>query len=211
MKKPFKAYIYVLRDPRNNAVRYVGFTQKTLSKRLSGHVSQRNGKNHRAHWIKQLYDLGLRPIIQPIFTWDDPGIKWQLVERNWIKELRAIGWKLTNTTDGGEGMLGYSPSIETRQKHSAAITGRKHSPEAREKISAALVGNKYGCGNKGKKLGPKSTEHRTKLSAANIGKKQTLESRQKISLANTGLKRSLETREKNICGAQRIRTICGTL
>jgi len=60
--------IYTLIDPRDLKIRYIGITkEKYLSKRLSGHLYdsiKRNGKTHNHNWIKNLYKLGLRPIIR---------------------------------------------------------------------------------------------------------------------------------------------------
>lgn len=51
---------------------------------------------------------------------------------------------LRNLTDGGEGLSGFSPSSETRQKISTSnkgkTKGRKLSPETRKKISLATRG-----------------------------------------------------------------------
>jgi len=139
MNKPF--YIYVLRDPRNNAIRYVGFTTKTLEERLSGHISDRRDGTHKANWLLQLYRMKLRPIIQPIFTWDDPNVNWGMIEKNWIRELRNLGWDLTNETDGGEGTSGWKHTKETCEKMSKSARGKIISKETRQKISYALKGH----------------------------------------------------------------------
>jgi group I intron endonuclease len=100
-----------------------------------------------------------------------------------------------NCTDGGEGLTGWSPSLETRLKMSKGNKGRKFSAEHRRKI---------GESNKGRVI---SLEMRRHLSKLNTGKKhpkwglkQSLKHRrrmQKIMKGNTfalGIKRSKETR-----------------
>lgn len=100
--------IYRLKDPITLEVRYVGKTVSSLEKRLGEHISySKKGKTHRDNWIKSLPD---RPIIELIEECDDSI--WEERERYWITYYKA---RLTNHTDGGEGMLGNIPSIETRQ------------------------------------------------------------------------------------------------
>ncbi len=84
---------------------------------------------------------------------------------------------LRNTTDGGDGAVGYIPSQEQKDQHSARMTGRKQmartiewknniskgntgkirSPEVRARKSASMIGVKQG---------PVSEETRAKLRAA---------------------------------------------
>lgn len=92
-----------------------------------------------------------------------------LVESEKISQLKQLGLRLVNLTDGGGG-----------------ISGHVHSEEAKKKISAAGIGNKYNLGRKHteahkKKMSdslrgvPKSTEHNRKVGDANRGKKRTPE------------------------------------
>ena len=48
--------IYVLKDPRNNSVRYVGATISTLKKRLTGHIwdARHLSGTRKINWINQL-------------------------------------------------------------------------------------------------------------------------------------------------------------
>lgn len=64
---------------------------------------------------------------------------------------------------GGEGMLGYRPSPQSRASRSQALANRDFSPEHKAKISAAKVGV------------PKSPEHRAKLADAQRGRKYSAE------------------------------------
>lgn len=115
-----------------------------------------------------------------------------------IAQFRAEGYFLANLTDGGEGMLGFKPSDETRRIWSEQRKGRKASAETRAKLSAIHKGNKH---NLGRKLSerecellskrfkgiPKSESHRAKIAAAHLGKKgmsPTEETKIKMSIAH---------------------------
>lgn len=58
----------------------------------------------------------------------------------WISVLREAGYKLCNQTDGGDGMSGHSPSVETRTKIAASKIGKPRSAETRLKCSLANTG-----------------------------------------------------------------------
>jgi hypothetical protein len=89
-----------------------------------------------------------------------------------IALLKGMGIKLTNRTDGGEGVVGISLSEEHKAKISATLSGqlgRPHTDETKAKISAANTGKKrteeakMKMGRKGKIV---SAETREKLKAA---------------------------------------------
>jgi hypothetical protein len=102
------------------------------------------------------------------------------LEVKMIAALRNGGVRLTNLTDGGEGMSGWTPSAETRAKMSAVQSNR--SPETRAKISAVHTG------------AIRSPEARAKMSIAAKGKVVSLETRAKMSIASSS--RTPETRAK---------------
>lgn len=89
-----------------------------------------------------------------------------------------------NMTDGGDGMCGWIPSVETRALMSAAQMGRIHSEETKKKISAAAKGI------------PKTAEHRAAMSAGMKGIPRTIETKQKMSAARKGIPRTAETKQK---------------
>ena len=138
--------IYVLIDPRDNEIRYVGkTTQRWLSDRLSGHRSsaRRGDSSWRSRWIAKLLRCGYDPRI--ILLQEVPTTDWQSAETYWITYLRSIGCRLTNGTDGGED--GPVFTQEVRERRSAAMTGpqnpfygRTHSPITRLKLSEAKTG-----------------------------------------------------------------------
>lgn len=133
--------VYLLRDPRDNAIRYVGKTTRPLEKRLSAHICRTNltPKRHSSRWISGLVSIGLKPIIEAIETLED-GSDWQERERFWISHYRDQGAKLTNITDGGEGVAGYVFPAERKQYMSDKFKDRVFDDEWKAKISAAKRG-----------------------------------------------------------------------
>lgn len=96
-RKPDKAY--VLADPRDGQVRYVGVTWNP-EKRLKGHLTNaHSGRITKCKgWLRGLIDGGFKPVMHVI----EEGITdWDDAERFWIAYFRSIGADLTNGTDGG--------------------------------------------------------------------------------------------------------------
>ena len=78
---------------------------------------------------------------------------------------------LRNRTNGGEGISGLIKTAEHKRKIRQSLLGRPRSQETKDKISAA---------NSGKKRSPCSQETKDKISAANSGKKRSKEVKEKI-------------------------------
>lgn len=198
-----KAFIYALCEPGSRKVRYIGQTvnpQVRFKHHLSGSSKK---KTHLGYWLKSVLDAGQVPnLVVLCETTED---QCNAEEIRYISAARAIGIRLTNATDGGEGMP--NPSPETRARMSAAHAGKKLSPEHRAKMSEAQRGRtvsaetraKIAASNRGKKH---SAETRAKVSAVQMGKKLSLEHRSKIGAAHRGRKLSLEHRA-NISAAKR--------
>lgn len=97
------AYIYGLREPDTQLIRYIGKTTNP-HRRWLNHLCEKS-KTHRAYWIQSLERRGLRPeivIIEEVYgAWP-----WQESERFWIAFARCNGWPLVNMTDGGDGITG---------------------------------------------------------------------------------------------------------
>jgi hypothetical protein len=131
------ACIYVLSDPTTDTIRYVGKTMKRPQQRLSEHLSEARAgrRRHVYNWIRS---LTAPPRIEVI----EDGLAPEQAadaERFWISQFSAWGFKLTNATEGGEGVVGHRHSLETKQKMAAAKKGRPGT-------------------NLGKKFGPSSEE-----------------------------------------------------
>jgi hypothetical protein len=94
-------YIYILLDPRDGNVRYVGKTNGKQC-RLKSHIcsAKRGEKTHKANWVRLLLNEGLKPkliIIDEILE-----TNWEFWEEYWISQFKVWGFNLTNSTNGGE-------------------------------------------------------------------------------------------------------------
>lgn len=136
-----KIYIYSLTDPITNKIRYIG-KSITPNQRYSSHLSRaKEKKTHTNCWIYGLLKKGVKPIMTIIEECD---------ETNWIEKEQyyiSINEKLTNLTEGGEGIHGLKFSEESKRKMSEAHKGEKnhfygktHSEETRKKLSKIIKG-----------------------------------------------------------------------
>ena len=108
-----KGFIYGLRCPISGEIRYIGQTIKTLSYRLSKHISKTKTKinkkqklSHNENWLKKLIELNVIHLIS-IEEIEIINIK-DLDDREifWISKFRETN-NLTNLTDGGNQPKGY--------------------------------------------------------------------------------------------------------
>ena len=95
-------YIYILRCPLTNRVRYVGLTRSPI-KRKSQHRcynSTLDGNKGYKRWKENLKNIKLRPIFEVIeeINVDDVSDR----EIYWITFYKEHGFDLLNLTDGGE-------------------------------------------------------------------------------------------------------------
>lgn len=128
-------YIYALHCPIADTVRYVGKSNNPR-KRLKSHLSSAKTfayRHHTSAWIRKLLAEGLLPEMR-ILEEVQEGRRWQDVEREWISKGAAMGWKLTNSTAGGEGLDYLCPlaAAAYRAKLSATQKVLWSTPERRE-------------------------------------------------------------------------------
>ncbi len=177
-------FIYVLKDPVTGEVRYVGKADKP-SKRFVQHLQLHpRHKDYRARWIRSLLKRGLKPQLEVV---DEVPVEyWQALEAAYVAFYKELGFRLVNSTPGGDGGAGEDhPSFGRkwtaleRARHRAALT-----PEVRAKLSAARFGK------------PMPPESIAKTAAANRGRQRPLSVRNAVSRAQRGKAKSPETREK---------------
>jgi len=93
--------IYILKNPLDNQIFYVGQTINDLSERLYGHINQTGASNRdKINYIKSIIEKGEKPIIEQVETIhttcyiDKASVNER--ENYWIKYYRGIGCKLFN-------------------------------------------------------------------------------------------------------------------
>ena len=139
----------MLIDPRHNLPFYVG---KGKDRRCDYHLWEakyRTTKNsYRLNKIRKLLSDGYTPIVKKIEENVSDSFAKEF-EMLLISEIKELGIKLTNITDGGDGGLGIKHSEESKLKTSLALKGRPspmkgkvHSIKAREKMSLAGKGKR---------------------------------------------------------------------
>lgn len=131
-------FIYALIDPFTGEIRYIGKSVRP-KERLTNQCNE-HSNTYRCHWIQSVLMKGKRPI-QIILEELDCNVNWQEREKYWIAYGKDQGWKLTNTTDGGDGVLNLSG--ESKERMLKTWKGRKHKPETLLKIGAASKGRKF--------------------------------------------------------------------
>lgn len=193
--------VYALSSSEDGEIRYIGQTKLTISRRVSGHISNSlREKTHKARWIQSVITAG-HTIESTILVED---AEWCVDEMRLIQVHRVNGTRLTNATDGGEGMI--NPSAETREKISVSLLGNshalghRHSQETRLSIAGSHTGMK------------RSTEQRAKMSVAQKGKTVSPETREKIrnsAMGNTNAKGCVRTelQRANMSAAQTGKTV----
>jgi group I intron endonuclease len=125
-------YIYTLKHPITNEVRYVGKTNNP-TRRYYDHL-YRKVKTYKGNWVRSVLNEGLKPLFEVIEECNETN--WEERERYWITQFD----NLTNSTSGGEKTQIIND--ETRKRLSELNTGKnnpnygkKASKETRLKLS----------------------------------------------------------------------------
>lgn len=230
---PESTFIYRLRDPETQEIRYVGKANNPED-RLKQHIahSQNQAKGtHAGYWIASLRKRGLTPLLEIIE--EVPFSLWQERELYWINHYLQLGHPLTNTYFGGVGVGMVPPEVRAKmaashtgkkvprevvEKSAASRRGRTLSPEQKAKLSAAKAGKpgppqspesraKVSASKVGKKREPFSEEWRRKLGDVTRGKKQSPEHIAKRAVARRGKPLSAEQRANVSLGKKRANAI----
>ena len=146
---------------------YVG-QSTNIEKRWYRHKWNLNNKTHRNKDLQEDWNIYGENKFKFIIIQECERDELELLEELYIKEYNTYE-KGYNYTKGGNGSVGWKPSIETKQKigesrkgvycgENSPMYGKKHSEESKKKISESLKGKP--SPNKGKNL---SEEHKVKL------------------------------------------------
>lgn len=151
------SYIYLLLDPRDRKIRYVGKADNPQL-RFNRHIKDM-ATTHKTCWIKQLKKINLLPIMQIIDS--VPKDNWQYWEKYYIAYYKSIGCELVNIADGG---LGGGNTF---------WKGKKREKKDCEKISNSLRGRKLSKQHKAKMREAKNHLRRTQQTFNKIGEKNS--------------------------------------
>jgi len=97
--RAFGPCVYVLRDPRDNSIRYVGLSTNPAV-RFARHL-ERVTDQHCGRWIASVLASGHIPVMEIVARLDTLE-RAQVMEMELIAKLRSAGMQLCNHTDGGE-------------------------------------------------------------------------------------------------------------
>jgi group I intron endonuclease len=167
--------VYKITNKVNNKF-YIGITSKSLSIRFNQHLNRKT--NYIINQAVKKYGKE-NFIVEQI---DKAETYNQLLQKEiyYIDKLKPD----YNMTKGGQGIVGFKHSLQTKKKISLALTGDNNpmkNPEVKQKIILALTGIK------------RSDEFKKRISLARKGWKYSDETKEKLRLSNLGKKRSQET------------------
>ncbi len=165
---------------------YIGLTKGPIS----GPIGRHKNKSKK---VVSIFYNAIRKHGFENFTWeiiDSDAISYehlQELEIWYIAELKPD----YNSTKGGEGTLGFSPSIESINKGRLKRIGVPLSKEHRANLRTAKLGKKGPPSKrKGRKFGPISEEHKLAISKASKNKKLSEKCKFNLSKAHKGKKLS---------------------
>lgn len=188
--------LYCFTSPSNK--KYIGITTRP-NQRYDEH--KRHSKTMDTYFYRAIRKYGFDKFDYSVLKQVNANTKKELWDKLTQLEIDYIDKYNTNnakygynTTDGGDGVIGYKFTDEDRLKVSKGLkgklsgaknprynkpgtfTGKQHTKEAREKMSEA---------HKGKKL---TEEHKAKIRKAVKGQKHTKDSRNKMVKVQTELR-----------------------
>jgi hypothetical protein len=113
MKTVFIYSLSTLEEPEN--IRYIGKADN-IKKRLNRHLQSYylNEGTYKSNWLKSEIIKGHTPIINLIDEVKES--EWEFWEIYWISQFKSWGFKLTNKTDGGEGVKLSIDEVKKRSK-----------------------------------------------------------------------------------------------
>lgn len=188
--------VYGLFSSDDGAIRYIGQTKRSLSKRHAAHIAvSRRGKTHRDYWVRAVLKRGAT--VESFVLCNDAV--WNETEVALIAAYRSLGADLVNATCGGEGVRdpadhvrmrisesrrGSIASDEARRAMSESHKMRGISPEQRERMVAGVR----------KAYEERGAEIRKKLSLSRTGSVFSSERRANIAKSKIGSKHTDETK-----------------
>jgi len=127
-----KSYIYKIKNNINNKI-YVGCTTKPIEQRFVEHIQR--SKNNKFNKTKLYYSFkkyGIENFSIELIEECDEKLMF-IREIEYIKEFNSYNNGL-NSTEGGEGCLGYKHSDDIRKKISEKTKEKSHKDKTYEEI-----------------------------------------------------------------------------
>jgi hypothetical protein len=177
-------YIYLI-DYNYNNWYYIGKTSSSIEERFNSHkcaCRKNKTKNHKV-WNKSANE-GNQP---EIILLEETNNETELnkLEKWYIAYFKSIGVKLTNLTDGGDGLSGHIFSTEHKNKISENRKGKYTITQ--EHINILKMANTR----------PRSEEFKARRKEIRTGAKWSEEVKKKISESNKG-KHHVSKRQKHV-------------
>lgn len=129
-----KIYIYLLKHPDTQEIRYVG-KSKHPKRRYSEHIYRKvleQKKTHLTYWLLSLLNEGKKPIMEIV---DETDGDWETLEKLWIKKFS----NLCNLTEGGEGCHGYKQPLEHREKRKQSMLGKNKGKSVPKEATLSML------------------------------------------------------------------------
>lgn len=189
----------------SNGKEYIGITRQPFRVRLGEHRKVvRAGKGHLVHRAWREHG---DPTIQILAIVEDGDLS-----ATEVRTIQVFGTKHPtgyNLTNGGEGVVGFPCSEETKQKLRALNLGKRHSEESKRLMSLAQMGRpcaddtrkKISAANKGKGIGRfVSAETRRKVGQKSLGRTHRVSDESKQVMREAKLGRRLSEEHKKSIG-----------
>lgn len=129
----WKVYVHI---NKTNGKRYVGITSQKVEYRWNYGEGYKHSPHLYAAIKKYGWDGFEHIVLFDYLTEQEAKSKETELIAAWNTQDNKHGY---NISSGGEGMSGYRPSEEVRQKWSAVRTGKKRSDETKQRISENSV------------------------------------------------------------------------
>lgn len=154
-------FIYALNCPVTGRTRYVGKANDPFSRYEKHLDNNKSERTHKASWIRSLFKIGRSPILEVLD--EVPESEWQFWECEWIRLYRALGFDLTNGTDGGDGARGTKGRTPWNKGKTCPSLQKPKSEQTRERMRISRRGDKRDFARLGHSS---SSEHREKIRVA---------------------------------------------
>jgi len=196
MERPCIVYAYT---NKHNEKVYVGKTHDADQRKYL-HEYAANVRNEDTYFYNAIRKWGFDAFTDEVLSQHSSDEEAYAAEKVHIAEMRAAGFVLYNTNDGGEGAL--NPSAETRAKIGAANRGKKHTEGWKEDMSARNSGEgnpMYGKKHTPEALAKNAASNRVATAGEKngmYGKRHRDDSIEAMRAAKVGGKASDETKAK---------------